>query len=236
VSDDALVDFDDNGLAEMAIGRIPASTPDMVTNALSKTMSFEQTVGAENLSRGVLFAYDNPIGYDFQAMSQRMSLQLPPGTTSVFVARNDANPNPLLISEQNTGKYLVNYSGHGSTGIWASASNFRITNVPLLTNIDHLSVYTMLTCLNGFFAGQNVSLAEGLLNSTVGGGVAVWASTGETTPDIQEIMGTRFYNQVGEGQITVLGDLILDAKTFVPGGRDVRLSWVLLGDPMLKMR
>jgi hypothetical protein len=94
----------------------------------------------------------------------------------------------------------------------------------------------MLTCLNGFFAGQNVSLAEGLLNSTVGGGVAVWASTGETTPDIQEIMGTRFYNQVGEGQITVLGDLILDAKTFVPGGRDVRLSWVLLGDPMLKMR
>jgi hypothetical protein len=49
-------------------------------------------------------------------------------------------------------------------------------------------------------------------------------------------MGKRFYNQIGLGNITRMGDLIIDAKTVVPGGSDVRESWVLLGDPMLKVR
>ena len=94
----------------------------------------------------------------------------------------------------------------------------------------------MLTCLNGYFVGPNTSLAERFLNSTTGGAAAAWASTGETTPDIQQVMGVHFYGQVAAGQITRLGDLIIDAKTVVPGGRDVRLTWVLLGDPMLKTR
>jgi hypothetical protein len=95
----------------------------------------------------------------------------------------------------------------------------------------------MLTCLNGFYHNTvNVSLAETLLNSTNGGAVAAWASSGLTTPDVQEIMGKRFYNQIGLGNITRMGDLIIDAKTVVPGGSDVRESWVLLGDPMLKVR
>jgi hypothetical protein len=33
-----------------------------------------------------------------------------------------------------------------------------------------------------------------------------------------------------------MGDLIADAKAQVPAGADVRLSWALLGDPMLKVR
>jgi hypothetical protein len=236
-SDDAIVDFNNDGLAEIAIGRIPARTTAMVTNALSKTMSFESQVALQNLSRGVIFAYDNPIGYDFQAMSQRLAATLPSGTQSVLVARNDANPNPTLISEMNNGRYLVNFSGHGTTGSWASPSNFQIGHVPLLTNSNSLSIYTMLTCLNGYFANTtNVSLGEVLLNASNGGAVASWASSGTTTPDIQELMATRFYTKIGEGNITRLGDLIVDAKSVVPGGRDVRLSWVLLGDPMLKTR
>ena len=235
-SDDAIADFNNDGLAEMAVGRIPVRGTTAATNAMNKTIAFEQTVGTQNLSRGVLFAYDNPIGYDFQMMSQHMQAQLPQGTTSVLVARNDANPNPTLIAEQNNGRYLVNYNGHGTTGAWANANNFSTDHVFMLTNINNLSVYTMLTCLNGYFVGTRSSMAETLLNSQAGGAVAAWASTGETTPDIQETMGVRFYSQIGAGQITRLGDLIRDAKTVITGGRDVRESWVLIGDPMLKMR
>ena len=79
-------------------------------------------------------------------------------------------------------------------------------------------------------------MAETLLNSSTGGAAAAWASTTETTPDIQQVMGVHFYGQVAAGQIPRLGDLIIDAKTVVSGGRDVRLSWVLIGDPMLKTR
>ena len=95
----------------------------------------------------------------------------------------------------------------------------------------------MLTCLNGyFFAPVNDSLSEVLLKSQNGGAVVTWASTGLTTPDIQTIMGDRFYNQVNAGDIKRIGDLIRDAKAAIPFGTDVRFSWALLGDPMLKIR
>jgi hypothetical protein len=94
----------------------------------------------------------------------------------------------------------------------------------------------MLTCLNGFFLSASLnSLAERLLNHTNGGAVAAWGSTGLTTPDVQEIMGQRFYDQVDQGTIPRLGDLIRDAKSVITE-EDVRLSWALIGDPMLKVR
>jgi hypothetical protein len=235
-SDDSIVDFNGDGLAEIAIGRIPARTTGHVTNALNKTMTFEQPA-MQTLSRGALFACDVSTDYDFCAMSGRVRDQLPAGTPNVVVSKTDLNASATLINEMNAGKYIANYSGHGATGTWASASFFGNALVSQLSNINNPTIYTMLTCLNGFYHNTvNVSLAETLLNSTNGGAVAAWASSGLTTPDVQEVMGKRFYNQIGLGNITRMGDLIIDAKTVVPGGSDVRESWVLLGDPMLKVR
>ena len=93
-----------------------------------------------------------------------------------------------------------------------------------------------LTCLNGYFMGNVNTFAEAMTNASGGGGVAVWASTGLTTPDVQEILANRFYSSLSEGSIQRMGDLIADAKAHVPAGADVRLSWALLGDPMLKVR
>ena len=143
----------------------------------------------------------------------------------------------------NTGKYIVNYSGHGSTGVWAATTFFGNNNIlcppgpTCVANFENESLFTLLTCLNGyFFSLTNDSLSENLLKTQNGGAVAVWASTGKTTPDVQLIMGVRFYNQLAAGNLTRIGDLIRDAKTTIVGGSDVRLSWALLGDPMLKVR
>ncbi len=243
-SDESMADFNDDGLADMAIGRIPARTALTVTNVLAKVMAFE--AAAPTLSnRGVLFAsdcYDAGNNYDFHQISVRLGNQLPGGVPVTMVGRCDsptppATPQTLVIDAMNTGKLLVNYSGHGTTGAWASSTFFSNSTVPQLTNSNNLSVFTMLTCLNGYFLhASNKSLAESLLESTNGGAVAAWASSGETTPDVQEVMATRFFNQMGNGQLERLGDLINDAKTVIPGGTDVRLSWSLIGDPMLKVR
>ena len=98
----------------------------------------------------------------------------------------------------------------------------------------------MLTCLNGYFIGYNGlnddSIGELLLRTPNGGGPASWASTGLTTADVQMTMGRRFIQQIGLGNIPRMGDLIRDAKFVIPAGADVRFSWALFGDPMLKVR
>ncbi|MBK9165396.1 MAG: hypothetical protein IPM21_16100 [Acidobacteria bacterium] len=243
-SDEYLADFNNDGLSEIAIGRIPARTTARVQNALEKVVRWEANL-IDPLSRGALFAYDEPVGYDFQAMSERLRDRLPQSMTATFVGKPDVDSVASLISAMNNGPYVVNYAGHGSTGawsgspVWFSVFNVNCTNgaTQCVSNVDNESLYLMLTCLNGYFVQTTSdSLAESLLFLEDRGAVASWASTGLTTADVQEIMGQRFYQKVTEGTIPRIGDLIVDAKSIIPGGTDVRLSWALFGDPMLRVR
>lgn len=234
-SDDALTDLNDDGLAEIPIGRLPVRTPEQLTLLLNKVTNFEAGV-AQGFDRGVLCASDLPIGYDFAALCNRVMTELPASVPKTYVNRGDANSASVLLSEMNSGKFFVNYSGHGHTSIWATNAFFGSTAAANLSNTN-LSVFTMLTCLNGYFIEPfSTSLSETLIYAPNGGAVVTWSSTGLTTADIQEIMGRRFYHQLGVGNMTRIGDLINDSKTVIDGGRDVRLSWVLLGDPTLKVR
>lgn len=239
-SDDALADFNDDGLTELSIGRIPVRDAQSATKLLNKVKAFEQTVDAQDgLTRGALFVSDLPNTYDFEALSNRVRQQLPQNIPTVIINRGEANARSRLLSEINKSRFLVNYSGHGTVVDWADSGFFSKNDAPQLAN-GKLSIFTMLTCLNGYFISPNPTaegdgLGEALL-AAPNGAVASWASSGLTTPDVQEIMATRFYNQIGAGNFTRLGDLVKDAKTEVKGGRDVRLSWVLLGDPTLKVR
>ena len=74
-----------------------------------------------------------------------------------------------------------------------------------------------------------------MLKAPNGGAVSAWASSGKTTPDVQEVLARRFYQKISQGNMLRMGDLIMDAKQNLNGGRDVRLSWTLLGDPTLKV-
>jgi hypothetical protein len=235
-SDEYLADFNGDGLAEMAIGRIAARNDATISTVFTKVQNWE-TNFVDGLNRGFLFAHDRIDGYNFEALNGRLRDQLPAGTPATMVHRDEANAQANLVAAMNAGKYFTNYAGHGTAGAWAASAFFANSTVPQLNNVNNESVYTMLTCLNGYFMLQSGnSLAESLVHATNGGAVAAWSSTGLTTPDVQELMATRFYNRLGAGQIERLGDLILDAKSVIPGGSDVRLSWALLGDPMLKVR
>jgi hypothetical protein len=204
---------------------------------LGKTTAFEQGLATAQ-SRGALCASDLPDGFDFAAMCGRVLQPLPAGIPKMFVNRGDADARNTLMTSLNNGKYIVNYSGHGTFGAWAG-NFFSRTDVPLMANTnENQTIFTLLTCLNGYYVDAfGDGLAEVLVKKPTGGAVVSWASSGETTPDVQEIMATRFFTQIGNNaSMNRIGDLSNDAKSVIGGGRDVRLSWVLLGDPTMKVK
>jgi hypothetical protein len=233
-SDEALCDFNNDGLAEIAIGRIPARTAAQVTQAFNKMSTFESSLGTA-FGRGALFVSDLNDTYDFEGLNSRVATQLPPSIPKTYLNRSTTTK-PQMLGNLNLGYYVVNYSGHGAAGSW-NGEWINLTDAAALTNAPNYTIFNMLTCMNGYFLRTDFdSLGEALLKAQNGGAVAVWASTGKTTPDVQEVLATRFYNQLNAGVMIRFGDLVKDAKQNVTGGRDVRLSWALLGDPTMKVR
>ena len=233
-SDEALGDFNDDGLSELAIGRVSARAATDITAAFNKVRNYEQN--QQTFNRGALFVHDLPFGFDFENMSQQFCQALPPGTPCTFASSGDADARPNVISKINEGNFVVNYSGHGASGLWASSNFFNVNDVASLNNQTNPSFFSMLTCLNGYFVRTNAdSLAEKLVFQSSGGAAAGWGSTSETTPDVQLQMGLRFFQGFSLGTNRRLGDMIRDAKTVIDQGADVRLSWVLIGDPAMKM-
>jgi hypothetical protein len=243
-SDESMADFNKDGLSEVAIGRIPAQKEQDVTIAFNKVVTWEASL-ANSLSRGALFAHDqkDATGLDFEAISLEFAAELPASMPKTQLSKTEIDSTNLLVSQINSGKYLVNYEGHGLATSWANGF-FSSANVPSLTNAGQESIFLMLTCYNGAFArvGSSTSdgfdyydsLGETLIKHPTGGAVASWSSPGKTTLDVHEVMGKRFFQQLGAGNINRLGDLIRDAKATLNAGPDVRFGWVLLGDPMLR--
>ena len=92
-----------------------------------------------------------------------------------------------------------------------------------------------MTCLNGYFDDPALdSLAESLLKAE-GGAVAVWASSGMCLPDDQATLNKEFYRQVFSGSAITIGEAARRAKQ-VATDADVRRTWILLGDPTMRLR
>jgi peptidase C25-like protein len=141
-----------------------------------------------------------------------------------------------LLRDLADGRRIVNYAGHGSLNLWRG---------DLLTSDDArrlqnttLPMFVMMSCLNGYFQDAAMdSLGESLLKAEQGGAIAVWASSGMTTPQDQTRINQQLYRLMfgSEGQGLGIGELARQAKTSV-ADPDIRKTWVLLGDPTLRLK
>src|SRR5262249_19831397 len=126
-------------------------------------------------------------------------------------------------------------SGHGNVNIWGG-SIFTANDATALTNGNRLSFIVGMDCLNGYFADPTLkSLAESFVGAPNGGAVASFASSGLTIPDGQHEMGSRMFQLLYGGASIPIGDASRQAKS-ATNDMDVRRTWILFGDPTLKIR
>jgi hypothetical protein len=197
---------------------------------------------SEPLQSMVLVADINN-GFDFESAASELRGLIPANLRVEQINRGQVDPataKSTLMDAIMRGQKVVNYMGHGSLNLWAGS---LLTNEDArsLTNGERLPVFVMMTCLNGYFHDPALdSLAESLLKAEQGGAVAVWTSTGMTTPVEQSVLNQQLYRLLfatgnANGQALTLGEATTRAKAAVNDG-DIRRTWVLLGDPTMRMR
>jgi YVTN family beta-propeller protein len=234
-TDDWFADFNNDGIAEMAVGRLPVSTAEEAKRMVLKIIGYDQARPQDS----VLLVADSNDGFDFEAASQQLSALLPPGIRVEQINRgrvDAATAKAQLLEAIASGEKMINYSGHGSVSLWRGN---LLTNEDAagLRNADHLPVFVMMTCLNGYFQDAALdSLAEALLKAEHGGAVAVWASSGMTDPEAQASMNQQMMRLLFQtsGQQT-LGDAMRAAKQ-AASDSDIRRTWILLGDPTMRLK
>lgn len=234
-SDDWFTDFDADGSADIPLGRLPVRTPQEAAVMIGKIVGYESSAKPE----GVLLVSDSQEGFDFAAANAALKTLVPAGVRVDEVDRGkvgDVMARAQLLDGINRGPQIVNYMGHGSVDLW-KAGLIRSADAASLTNKQSLSLFFAMTCLNGYFQDPTLdSLAESLLKAGQGGAVAVWASSGMTTTDNQAMMDQQLFRLLFGGDRTLtLGEATLKAKA-ATGDGDVRRTWILFGDPAMRLR
>lgn len=227
-SDAWFTDFDNDGVEDISIGRLPVANAAEALAMLDKLARYDaqapRTVPSDALISDSTF----------EVFSDTLQAGIPQNVQVSRVDRatmDDAQMRQSVLAELNGGPMIVTYTGHGSTGVWTNGGVFNYADASSLNN-GQLSFYMLMTCLNGFsHNAYNDSLAERLVRSPHGA-AAVWASSGSTFVEEQmpmSIEATRLLLGAPAGQMRV-GDIVRLAKQHATG-QDVKRTWHLLGDP-----
>jgi hypothetical protein len=236
-SDDWLTDFDGNGIGDISTGRIPVRTVAEANIVISKIINYSPA----NTNNSALLVADTQGSYffNFEAADDQVGSTFPSGMSIQKVYRrlqaSDADAKANIISKLNAGPAVTVYSGHGNVDIWGG-SIFTATDAATLTNGHRLPFVVVMDCLNGYFADPSLeSLAETLLEAPNGGAVAAFASSGLTIPTGQHAMGLQMFQLLYGASPMAIGDASRQAK-MATTDMDVRRTWILFGDPTLKIR
>ncbi|HEY6329533.1 MAG TPA: C25 family cysteine peptidase, partial [Blastocatellia bacterium] len=248
-SDDWFVDFNGQGLPQLAIGRLPARNNQEMAVMLQKTLTY----GSAQPRGGALLVCDISDDFDFLGATLQVQALLPGSLPHTLVNRGtDPNAETDLLNGINTGQVLVNYAGHASVNLWRG--NFLTDSSALtLTNNQSLPFFVMMTCLDGSFDDPSLdSLSESLLNAQQGGAAFVWASSAITQPASQGLMNQALIkilfsqpsHSTGSGASAnggstawplTMGQAVAQAKA-AAADPDVRHTWIFFGDPSMPLK
>ena len=233
-SDDWLCDFNNDGIADIATGRLSARTADELSAMVSKIVSYEHSGFGEE----TLLVADANDGFDFEQASAELRSLTPTSLRITQVNRGRLDPEMArssLFEALYRRQFLVNYAGHGSVNQWRG--NLLTNDDAVALRNEHLTMFVMMTCLNGYFQDPALdSLGESLMKAEQGGAIAVWASSGMTMPADQALLNQELYRLLfNRGPAFTIGEAVLRAKASVSDS-DIRRTWILLGDPAMKLR
>jgi hypothetical protein len=241
-SDDWFADADDDGLPEVAVGRLPVRTQEQAETMVTKILEYEDGDGTGWTRRVLLVSghNDEPTS-DFEQSNTSLQRLIPSEYTVRHVVSDGTEGDTArvqILDAVNEGQSIVNYIGHGSVRVWGREALLTSDDVShSWLNAGRLPLVVAMNCLNGFFHGiyDEESLAETLLRTPGAGAVATWASSGVTESSMHTRVNQELFRLLFSDPTLTIGQAAALAKRVVPD-RDVRRTWIFFGDPALRLK
>jgi hypothetical protein len=250
VSVDGPIDF----LPEMAIGRIPAQTPQDVTAVVNKIAAYEDAVYSDELWQNrIVFAADpsNNAAGNFHGLSDATRLNWLPdyyddqtvyyGSSPVLDTR--AEVYQAIKNHFNAGALYLQWFGHASRFMWSNDYVWSIFDGQSLNANTRLPFTLGFSCWEGYFInlyGNYQTLGETQLLQAGRGSIAHLGPSGKHVGDALVILDQGITKALFQDRIVTMGDAVDSAKLFYFANstayRDVIDTSVFFGDPALKLR
>lgn len=245
-TDNWYADLDDDGRPELAIGRLPADSPDELSIMIRKIIRYEQRGPTEFCRRINCVAGVGGFGAFADSILETVTKKfLTEGIPSSYVMsmtygswRSPYCPDPrrfrdAALSRLNEGCLFWVYIGHGQRTfldfIRVPGGRYRILDkrdVPFFESERGAAIAVFLACYTGAFDLPEDCLAEDMLRAP-GGPVAVYSGSRVTMPYAMAVMASGMLQQYFIHRRATLGETILHAKQSMvtepdEEGRDLR--------------
>lgn len=270
VTDEWFVHLDDSdltpgrGMADVAVGRLPAASLDEGMVLVEKVIGYDDAAPLDMWRREIVLVADDVVSAvsgcgSFEKTHTRQSEDLAFRYTpeqvelkKVYLTEyNDiggVKPGArfALLDRWNAGTLVVNYVGHGSTRQMADEQVFVETDVALLDNGLRLPVLMALSCTIGDYANfTQKSLSEKLLVREAGGAIATITASRLSFVGPNERLNLALFERLSPkapDRRQPIGLMALEAKMRVlvrtrynSSDEDNNWKYNLLGDPAMAL-
>jgi hypothetical protein len=225
----------EDGIPEIAVGRLPLTDADQIEQILEWVRDFEQGQLDEPWTSS-LFVSDDGDGGAFSAAAELLSMAAAPGTQHRIdlsqESLDSAKGRLRTLWSQPTS--LVAYVGHGGLDRLAEEGLLTYDELAPLSGQPSRPIFVGWSCnLARFDIPAFFPLGERLL--TEGASVAVLSATGWSNHAATDRMRIRFHEALSE--VETLGAALLEAhRASADAPRAIHDVQALLGDPALRLR
>ena len=227
-SDNHYADFDEDGVPEIAVGRIPASSNDDAMKVLRKIEAYESGESAflpGTWNRRITLAagdpgFGEPVDTMIESMATQILFDIPYSfdismtydrrESPYFYPREDFNDK--VYERLNAGAFAFAYIGHGNiTGI----------NIPFdagaVSTIDpegRAPLFFIIACLTGQFTARGNCFAEDILFEA-GKIPIVFASSEVSHPAVNSLITLEMKEQLFKGRPATIGEAMIAMKHYL---------------------
>jgi hypothetical protein len=231
----------EDSLPDLAIGRLPAATPEEASRLVAKLLAWEES--AQGLGGPATLVADNPdLGGDFEANVADIaaSVLADRSPEQLRLRELGETTRPRIQDALDSGLSFLSYVGHGGAAVWASENVWNSWDAASLRAQSRQPLLLTMNCLNGYFVAPAFdSLAESLVKAEGRGAIAAVSPSGLSLDGPAHEFHRALMAEITSGRHARFGDAFLAAQAAY--GRtglmpELLAIYHLFGDPAMALR